>query len=619
MINDWIYDLETYPNVFTAAFEHVTTGVKLSFEISPWKNDSPGMMEFLHHLRDNGARLVGFNNLGFDYPILHMFMKMGGSDANTLYKKAQSIIGSQNTDGDKRWAQQVFPSDRFIPQIDLLKIHHFDNKARATGLKALEFSMRSVNISDLPFKVGTELTLEQVPVLKRYNAHDVSETVKFYHHTKEMIAFREELMVMYPGQDWLNFNDAKIGKQYFIDQLEKAGIPCYEYGSDGRTPRQTKRPTIPLKDAILPWITFQHPEFNRVLNWFKGQSITETKGVFQDVVANVNHFKFVFGTGGIHGSVENRCIHSDDTFIIVDLDVASYYPNLAISNGFYPEHLSSRFCDIYKNLYEVRKTHKKGSAQNAMLKLALNGVGGDSNNPFGSFYDPLYTMKITLNGQFLLCVLAEQLMNIPSLELIQVNTDGVTVVLKRAELEMLTLVTEAWQKKTKLTLERSDYSQMFIKDVNNYIAVRNDGSVKRTSAYEYEKEWHQDASALVIPKVAEQVLVYNKPIRETVRNWPDVMDFMLRVKVPRSSYLSIEQNDETSQLQNTTRYLITKTGGRLFKWMPPLKGKSDWRKIGVESGWNVTPWNDLANPPSDWDIDYDYYINEVEKLCLILQ
>ena len=620
MTNDWVYDLETYPNVFTAAFECCTSGLKFAFELSPWRNDSESLRQFLYALQDTGVRLVGFNNLGFDYPILHMFLKMGKADASTLYQKAQAIINTQGDDeSENRWVHQVFPSDRFIPQVDLFKIHHFDNKARSTGLKALEFNMRSKNISDLPFKVGTELTQDQVPVLKRYNAHDVSETVKFYHKTKDMIAFREELCAKYPDQDWLNFNDTKIGKQYFIMELEKAGIPCYEYGSDGRNPRQTKRPVINLKDAVLPSITFQRPEFNRVLSWFKDQTITETKGVFKDVTATVDHFDFVFGTGGIHGSVENRVITSDEKNIVVDLDVASYYPNLAIANQFYPEHLGRSFCDIYKHLYEMRKNHKKGSAQNAMLKLALNGVYGDSNNRFSPFYDPLYTMKITLNGQLLLCLLAEHLMDIGGLEMVQINTDGLTIRLNRESVKQMEDVTEWWQEMTGLTLERADYSHMFIRDVNNYIAVKTDGSVKRKGAYEYKTEWHQNASALVVPKVAEQVLVYDKPIRETVENWPDIMDFMKRVKVPRSSYLAMEQNCRTVQLQNTTRYLITKSGGRFFKWMPPLKGKTDWRKIGVESGWNVTPWNNIENPPENWDIDYDYYIREVEKLCVILQ
>ena len=145
----------------------------------------------------------------------------------------------------------------------------------------------------------------------------------------------------------------------------------------GRTPRQTKRPVIALKDAILPWINFEQPEFNRVLDWLKAQSITETKGVFTDLTATVNGFTFVFGLGGIHGSVESEVIESDGEYVIVDLDVTSYYPNLAITNGFHPAHLGKEFVSIYKHLFEQRKQYPKKSADSAMLKLALNGVYGD--------------------------------------------------------------------------------------------------------------------------------------------------------------------------------------------------------------------------------------------------
>ena len=159
--------------------------------------------------------------------------------------------------------------------------------------------------------------------------------------------------------------------------------------------------------------------------------LTETKGVFTDLTATVNGFEFVFGLGGIHGSVESKVIESDDERIIVDLDVTSYYPNLAITNSFFPAHLGKEFCTIYKTLFEQRKAYPKKSTESAMLKLALNGVYGDSNNKFSPFYDPLFTMSITLNGQLLLCLLAEQLMEIPGLEMIQVNTDGVTIRVPR--------------------------------------------------------------------------------------------------------------------------------------------------------------------------------------------
>ncbi len=616
MSNDWVVDVETFPNVFTAAFEHVDAPFCVAYEISDWRNESVELIAFLHQLRDRGARLVSFNGLGFDWPILQMLVRMGRSDARTLYNKAQAIVGTQ--DDEDRWVHQVYPSDRLVPQIDLYKIHHFDNRARATGLKALEFAMRADSIEDLPFPVGSTLTLEQVPVLKAYNAHDVSQTKRFYHHSREMIAFREELCAKYPQSDWINFNDTKIGKQFFTMKLEESGVPCFAYGPEGRKPRQTRRSSIALKDAILPWIKFQHPEFNRVLEWLKAQTITETKGVFKDLTATVNGFTFVFGTGGIHGSVENEVVLADDGHAIIDLDVSSMYPNIAIANRFYPEHLGPTFCDIYAALYEQRKQHKKGSAINAMLKLALNGTYGDSNNPFSVFYDPLFTMKITISGQLLLCMLAETLMEIPGLQMKAGNTDGLTVRLPREQLLRLGQVCREWENTTRLTLEHVEYDRMFIRDVNAFVGIDVKGNVKRKGAYDYNRGWHQDHSALVIPKVAEQVLLHGAPIRETVENWPDKHDFFLRVKVPRTGYLSLERDAVETQQQNTSRYAITKTGGTLWKHLPPLKGKTEWRRIGVESGWLVTICNRIEDAEGI-EIDYNFYITEIEKLVLGLR
>jgi hypothetical protein len=615
-MRDYIYDIETFPNVFTLALEHANAPIKWSFEISDWRNDSRDIIDFLQYLKDTNARMVGFNNLGFDYPVLHTLIRMGRSDANTLYQKAMAIINSQDEDGSK-WMHQVNPSDRFVEQIDLFKIHHFDNKARATSLKVLEFNMRSDSIEDLPFPVGTVLNQQQTEVLHRYNKHDVDQTKKFYHQTLDMIQFREELTRKY-DRDFMNHNDTKIGKDYFVMKLEEAGVACYDFGPKGRTPRQTKRPVIALKDAILPWIQFEHPEFNRVLNWLKAQSITETKGVFTDLTATINGFTFVFGLGGIHGSVESEVIESDAESIIVDLDVTSYYPNLAITNGFYPAHLGKEFVSIYKYLFEQRKSYPKKSAESAMLKLALNGVYGDSNNQFSVFYDPLFTMSITLNGQLLLCLLAEGLMHIPGLRLIQVNTDGLTVKVPREHKLLVDMARAAWQLRTGLNLEEAVYKAMMIRDVNNYIGVFENGSTKRKGAYEYDMGWHQNHGALVVAKVAEKVLVDGAPIRQTLQQWPDIMDFMLRTKVPRSSRLAIERDGVTSQLQNITRYYIAEGGGRLFKWMPPLKAKPEqWRKIGVESGWGVQPCNDIKDA-GKLPVDFDYYVQEVEKLCLSL-
>jgi hypothetical protein len=609
---DYIYDSETYPNVYLLTVKPVG-GDPVCFEISDRRNDCAAITAYCSAIRATGGRMVGFNNIGFDYPLLHAILRQGSATAAALYQMAQSIIESQ--DSDNRWAHDVKPSDRLVEQIDLFRIHHFDNVARATSLKVIEFNLRRAKVADLPFPVGSILSPEQIDVLRAYNLDDVEATEAFYHESLPMIRFREELTARYQ-RDFMNHNDTKIGKDYFVMMLEQSGVACYDYTPDkGRTPRQTVRRQIALRDAILPDIRFQHPEFQRVLDYLRAQVITETKGVFKELVAAVNGFDFVFGTGGIHGSVENMHVESDTHWQIVDLDVASYYPNLAIVNGFHPEHLGASFTAIYRNLYEQRKHYPKGSAENAMLKLALNGVYGDSNNKFSVFYDPMFTMQITLNGQLLMCVLAEQLMR-TGCRMIQINTDGCTVMVPMGT--TIAPVCEWWENFTGLTLERTDYRRMWVADVNSYVAERTDGIVKRKGRYEYDREWHQDQSALVVPKVAEKVLLHGAPIRETVENWSDPWDFLLRVRVPRAGRLSITMGGVDYALPNTTRYYVAKGGGQLTKWLPPIKTLPKWRQFAIEAGWGVQVCNDLSVSQALLPIDFDYYVREIEKLVLPL-
>lgn len=608
----WIYDIETYPNCFLfGAICADALVLRVQYEISNRVNESRELMAFLEHLMESHSEMVGFNNIGFDYPVIHQFMKMRNSDAMMLYAKAQAIFRSQ--DEDDKWGHMVKNSDRVIPQIDLFKIHHFDNKARATSLKALEFAMRSNRIEDLPFPVGTNLTPDQIQVLRFYNMHDVEETLKFYNKSLDMINFRRELTRKYQ-RDFMNHNDTKIGKDYFVMKLEENGVQCYEYGVDGRKPRQTKREFIDLNHAIFPWIKFNEPEFNRVADWLRQQKITETKGVFKDLQATINGFTFVFGVGGIHGSLENEVIHSDDEHVIIDIDVESYYPSTAIAWQLKPAHLPSTFCEIYAFLKEERKKHKKGTAENAMLKLALNGVYGDSNNVFSVFYDPLMTMSITLNGQLMLCLLAEQVMQVG--QLIQVNTDGLTVRVSRVNLPLLRQIVAWWESVTRMKMEEATYKSMYIRDVNNYIAVYENGKRKLKGAYAHELEWHKDHSSLIVPKVTEMHLVDGAPIRETILKWKEPMDFMICGKVNRGSRFILE-NGGVAELQRTIRYYVTTNGGYLYKIMPPLKGKTEERKQAVESGWQVCICSDISHATQP--INYEYYVQEVEKLCLILK
>lgn len=671
MPNDIVYDIESYPNVFIITFLDPNTKQHITFEMSDWKDEWAEFLKFTDKCKNSFTRWVGFNNYYYDYQVLHKLMNHKPfinvkNKAEFAYAVSTKIIFMEK---DEKFLHTVRSHKHIVPQIDLFRIHHFDNLARSTSLKKLEFNMQSKSIQDLPYPVGSILTEEQKKELIRYNIHDCSETAKFYEKTKTMIAFREQLTKKY-DRDFMNHNDTKIGKDYFIMELEKASISCFHTTDGRKEPIQTLRPFIRINDIIFPYIKFSRPEFNAVLHWLRKQTITQTKGVFTEIsdlgaleqfanlktvkgkVKNLNcivdGFQFDFGTGGIHGSVDSTIIEADNDFAIIDYDVTSLYPSIAIVNRVYPKHLTQKFCDIYAQMKKDRLSYKKGTPENAMLKSALNGVYGDSNNPYSPFFDPQYTMTITINGQLMLCMLAERIMEVEGVRILQINTDGLTLYVPRKQINTVEYINRQWMELTGLELERVDYSKFFVRDVNNYLGLYLDGETKRKGAYEYEMAWHQDSSALIIQKAVEAHLVKGVEIDWFIRNHADANDFMLRTNVPRSGRLVIEYTDiqrtmDYEPLQNTTRYYISNDGGQLVKIMPPLAKfktreqqkalartpaqirdfkslferrdrlnvREGERIIHIQDGFNATPMNTMGEMK---DVNYNWYINEARKL-----
>ncbi len=696
---DYIYDLEVYPNFFSCGAIYANGKGERVYEISDRKDDTEELLTFLRNIKAGGYRLIGFSNEGFDYPVLHYILqkarkaKTSGNKLNLtaaeIYKVTMDIITSTK---DDRFGKKVKESEVILPQVDLFKVHHFDNPARATSLKMLEFNMRSPNIEELPFPVGTILTPEQMDVVVKYNKNDIRETLKFYRFSYEALKLREDLTQQF-GFDCTNLNDTRIGKELFIRRLEEASPGCcYTKGKFGRTINQTKREKIVIKDCLFPYIKFDRPEFKAVHDWFKKQVITETKGVFSDLPEHllgdvakyaamvvkrrklsdptdsknkryvpsddlindlrkeqplgwieekelkspkgaksyywcynvaetlnvvIDGFRYDYGVGGIHGSVQGT-VRSTETRKIRTLDVASYYPNMAIANKIYPQHLGETFYKVYKELYEERKSHPKGSAANAALKLALNGVYGDSNNEYSPLYDPAYTMSITIGGQLSLCMLMEKLIDHCGATIVMCNTDGFEYLCDVDKFDEADKWVKWWEDITGLTMEGDTYSVMYVANVNNYISVTESGKVKTKGAYEvmpYDQiGWHKNHSAMVIPKAVLAHLTEDEDCEEFIRLHEDKYDFFLRTKVPKSSRLVLEMEDgDAQEQQNICRYYpVKKGGGKLIKIMPPLNGNTEWRRMGIDTDWNVATCNNILDFKGD--INYAYYIQEAKKL-----
>lgn len=671
-----VYDIETFPNCFTFCMEFLHSNQNVVWEISQFRDDKKQLLDFFRWCSINQIPMIGFNNIGFDYPVIHLLWTNPSVGYPQLYEKANSIIQNQNVD---KFSSIVYADNRFCPQIDLFKMHHFDNKAKSTSLKGLQINMRSDFVQDMPIEHGTVLTKEQIDnLLVPYNRHDVTETKNFTIFSKADIDFRAELENQF-GIEVYNWNDTKIGEK-IIEQKLGENV-CYDFSTGRKRKRQTPRSKIVLKDIIFSYIHLENPKFKEVYDFMNNQILSasdietagqesgiKTKGVFKDLKITVDDVEYSYGVGGIHGSVESKIIYATNEWLIRDIDVSSLYPSIAIANKLYPEHLGNAFVDVYSQIpterRHIQKLHGKKCPKANALKLACNGAYGKSNSKFSVLYDPKFTMSITINGQLLLSMLLEKLIEVPTVKIIQANTDGITYYVHKSFEIFCAKICEEWQRLTGLILEDTNYSKMFIRDVNNYIAIKTNGEMKLKGAYwtpsdksseDYLKSiaesqppaWHKNFSNLVSTRAAVKNMTENVNIETYIKNCKNPFDFMLSTKATGGSKLFWGNE----QVQKNTRFYISTNGKYLKKIMPAAgpvgwfkrkngiseaeyyqimkETKGEWdervctgnkscyeeREVSISASKLVTVCNRIED--FNWDtVDYPYYIEEAKKLLI---
>lgn len=603
----WIYDLETL-NIFTATFIDRDSDEIKTFIMTDSVDERE---EFFNFLNNEVAGLIGYNCINFDSQILEYIYRNPNCSPKEIRNYANTIISSKEFPDVPEWKLK-------IPHLDLYKIHHFDNKNKRTSLKWCEFSMNLENIEDMPSQGEGNNWVKQV---LSYNLNDVIATKKLYEYSKPMVELRKQLTSIYKI-NFLNCSDSKIGSDLLLDLYCKK---TNKLKNDVKSLR-TYRPKIEVKDILFDYIKFESEEFNYLLKTFKNLVIQNTKKE-EEISVKYKGFEFVYGKGGIHGSLEKVLIESNDDYVIIDADVSSLYPSIAIVNGLYPKHLGKEFVDIYNNEIVIPRLKAKKEGNKVLAdgyKLSANSVYGKSNDIYSWLYDPQYTMATTINGQLLLTMLAEKLMNIPDSKLIQINTDGLTMLIPRSEIDLYYSICQNWEILTKLQLEYVEYSKMIIWDVNNYLAFYTNSKYKAKGRAEFENiPLHKNKSFSIIPYAVHKYFKDNIPVEETIRNHKNIFDFCggVRAKYSEKSgnshyeIHSIKEGDFYKQkLSKTVRYYISNKGGTLIK----VYENGDWEHVeapmkkGVKQikDWKVTYFNKsyFLENFNDYNIDYSYYI-----------
>jgi hypothetical protein len=630
-MNVIIYDIETLKEYFLVVCLIPQEPYRV-FKVNNEQNDLDAFVRFTEQHQD--YYWVGYNNLRFDSQVVEWVLRnyehwhelSNLEITSRIAQKAADVIHDANYD--------VFPeyreSDLTLKQIDLFKIHHFDNKNRRVSLKRLEFEMDLENIEEMPIHHSKEgMTHDDLVTTTEYCLNDVWATYQFYLVTigqtdhplykgNNQVELRLDIEAEF-GIPCLNYSDSKIGdemiKKYYCEEKR---IDYKELPKKG-----TFRKNIAVKSCIASYVQFQTPELQAFLSKIKKMHL----GIQDDFKEEIHFYSNVYSfmKGGLHTENKPEVFEADDEYEIIDWDVSSYYPAIIINNGRYPAHLGKQFLSGYRKMFEKRlelkplaKTDKRIKGIVGALKLAVNSVYGKSSDMQNWIYDRQLTMFTTITGELSLMMLIEAY-ELQGIHVISANTDGVTIRIKKDKLETMHTINEWWMNLTAYELERTDYQKIIFSTVNDYLAIKTDGEVKKKGDFLTDFELHKNKSARIVPLALEQYYVHNIPIEHTIVNHSNIFDFCLRQKASRDfHYEGLNRaRGEKTIYNKLIRYYVSNTGEKL------LKVKNDNSDSGaadvsqVEAGeWVCTVCNNLPKTTdvATAGINYDYYIERAEKI-----
>jgi hypothetical protein len=225
-------------------------------------------------------------------------------------------------------------------------------------------------------------------------------------------------------------------------------------------------------------------------------------------------------------------------------------------------------------------------------------------------------MFTTITGELSLMMLIEQY-ELNGIQVISANTDGVTIKIKKELIPLMHKLNDWWCNITQYELERTDYSKIIFSTVNDYLAIKTDGEIKKKGDFLTDFELHKNKSARIVPIALEHYFVNGIPVDETIRSHTNLYDFCIRQKASRSFHYegTNRSTGEVTMYNKLIRYYVSNTGEKIFKVKNPECQTRAAAISQVEAGdWVCEVCNFLPkNSPID-NVNYDYYIEKANRI-----
>jgi hypothetical protein len=606
-----LFDTEVYPNYFLCKFFNPATSGEGDFELYEGHPlDKEKLKEVL-----TKYELVSFNGINFDVPIV--CLALAGASNEELKGACDLII----RDSLKSWQFE----QRY--DIKIPKLNHIDLIEVAPGvmdsLKIYGGRLHTKKMQDLPYPPNTILSPEQMAEVKKYCGNDVKGlTLDLYNALSVELDLRREMSAQY-GVDLRSKSNPQIAETIICSEIEKL--------QDAPVKRSDAKPGMTFKYEVPKFISFQTEYLKNVLRLVQESTFTVTnsgavEGLHEELAEpiEIKGSTYQIGIGGLHSCESCVSYRSDVYTQILEQDVTSYYPFIILVCSLFPKHIGKVFLDIYRSLVDT-KLYATVKKVIECAKVQINGLFGKLGSKHSKLFSPDLMLQITITGQLATIMLIEDL-ELNSIPVISANTDGIVIACPRERLADMNKIVRTWEHDTGFKLKDTPYLAIHSRDVNNYIAVKTDGTIKRRGVFRKPDLQHNPKNEIC----TDALIAYLRdetPMEQTIKDCTDIRKFVevrrvnggaLYGAIVTKTKESIGFNEEG--VEKFTTHTEIEGGvyiGKAIRWYhstAPVEelvdGKSGNHVADSDGG---MPCMELPNSLPD-DIDYGWYMRQAEAM-----
>lgn len=549
-----------------------------------------------------------------------------------------------------------------LPPISDVDIHFYNKDYRYKD-------MTYDQINQLVDKWDRYVIPEWITDIMHYNLNDVFIVCEMIRLYIDEVRLRYNISKAYEV-DVLSSSRSNIADNLFVKfYSEFSGLAESQWRG-----RKTERTAMSFKRVIFPFIKFKTKELQELLEEMKKVVIYSIgKKALKEIApkypelkylktnnesgwfeVKINNLIYTIATGGLHsqdiprelkskltfvdnwklsdckegGSKEEDApsiwdVITDNSYIYVHWDIASFYPSIMDVYKIAPAHMNEGvFVKLIHWLKETRVTAKHSKEDYIdgipkdvlaqVLKIVINSIYGKLGFEKGDICDRLAVLKVTINGQLMIMMLCESL-ELAGIEVVSANTDGIVVKLHKKNKAKFEEIADEWKRLTKLDADSEEYRCYINRDINNYVIEELNGKVSYKGALHptmYAVDLQKGYDMPIVAKAVVDYFLNDKPILETLYECKNILDFCKTQNVGRQFHVEFTIGTKREILQRNVRFYVTNKGGVIEK-----VNDNSGDRSGLCAGKQVTILNTLDDKRIEYrNINYSYYYQEALKI-----